>query len=196
MSHVQQNNGIFISVMPGARMFRMVTTMLMAPMIDEAPIRCTAKIARSMPGPICAVSGAYRVQPAAVAPPGTKNDVVSSVAATGSSQKLKLFMRAKAMSEAPICSGTSQFAKPTKAGMIAPNTMIRPCIVVNWLNNSGLKNCRPGWKSSVRSNSARVPPSNSMIRANTRYIVPMSLWFVAKSHRRQPCIGPWCSWSS
>ena len=41
------------------------------------------------------------------------------------------------MSPAPICSGIIQFAKPTKAGMMAPNTMIRPCMVVNWLNSSG-----------------------------------------------------------
>jgi hypothetical protein len=33
---------------------------------------CRAKIAMSMPGPIWIVSGAYSVQPAATAPPGTK----------------------------------------------------------------------------------------------------------------------------
>ncbi len=96
-----------------------------------------------------------------------------------SSQKLRLFMRAKAMSDAPICSGTIQFAKPTKAGMIAPNTMISPCMVVNWLNNSGLKYCRPGWNSSVRIASASTPPTMNMVNENNRYIVPMSLWFVA-----------------
>jgi len=44
-----------------------------------------------------------------------------------------LFIRAKAMSDTPTCSGTIQFAKPTKAGMIAPNTIIRPWMVANWL---------------------------------------------------------------
>ena len=105
--------------------------MLIEPMIELAPKMCSAKMARSMPGPICTVSGAYSVQPAAVAPPGTKNDATSNSAAGGSNQKLKLFMRANAMSGAPTISGTCQFAKPTNAGMIAPNTMIRPCIVVN-----------------------------------------------------------------
>ncbi len=57
--------------MPGARMFRMVVMMLIEPMIELAPMMWTAKIARSMPGPICTDSGAYSVQPAAVAPPGT-----------------------------------------------------------------------------------------------------------------------------
>ena len=38
MSHVQQNIGIFMSVMPGARMLRIVVMMLMDPMIDDAPM--------------------------------------------------------------------------------------------------------------------------------------------------------------
>src|SRR5690606_24772631 len=66
MSHVQQNIGIFISVMPGARMFKIVTITLIAPMMDDAPMICTAKMARSMPGPIWADNGAYSVHPAAV----------------------------------------------------------------------------------------------------------------------------------
>ena len=117
--------------MPGALMFRMVTTILMDPMIEEAPIKWIAKIVKSIPGPICTDSGAYRVQPAAVAPPGAKKDANNNIAATGIIQKLKLFIRAKAISEAPICSGIIIFAKPTKAGMIAPKTMTSPCIVVN-----------------------------------------------------------------
>ena len=116
-----------------------------------------------------------------------KNDTTSITAAGISSQKLRLFMRANAMSAAPICSGTIQFAKPTKAGMIAPKTMISPCIVVNWLNSSGLKNCRPGWNSSARMPSASTPPTMNIVNENNRYIVPMSLWFVANSQRRQPC---------
>ena len=181
--------------MPGARMFSTVTMMLIAPMMEDAPMMCMAKMAKSMPGPICSDSGAYSVQPAAVAPPGTKNEAVSMMAATGSSQKLKLFMRANAMSEAPICMGIIQFAKPTKAGMMAPNTMMRPCMVVNWLNSSGRKNCRPGSNSSVRSSRASVPPSSNMKNEKMRYIVPMSLWFVAKSQRRQPVGMAWW-WSS
>jgi len=58
ISQVQANIGIFISVMPGARMLRMVTMMLIEPMIDDAPMMCIAKIAASIDGPICSVSGA------------------------------------------------------------------------------------------------------------------------------------------
>jgi len=58
ISQVQANIGIFISVMPGARMFRMVTMMLIEPMMDDAPRMCMAKMPASMEGPICRVSGA------------------------------------------------------------------------------------------------------------------------------------------
>ena len=119
-----------------------------------------------------------------------KNEPTSISAAGISSQKLRLFMRANAMSGAPICSGTIQFAKPTNAGMIAPNTMIRPCIVVSWLNSCGLTNCRPGWNSSARMPSASMPPTMNIVNENSRYIVPMSLWFVANTQRRQPCGAP------
>ena len=58
ISQVHTNSGIFISVMPGARMLRMVVMMLIEPMIEEAPMMCRAKMPRSMPGPICVDSGA------------------------------------------------------------------------------------------------------------------------------------------
>ena len=45
-------------VIPGARMFKMVTMMLIEPMMEEAPNKWSAKIAMSIPGPICKVSGA------------------------------------------------------------------------------------------------------------------------------------------
>ena len=131
ISHVHTKSGIFIIVIPGARMFRMVVMMLIEPMIDDAPMMCTAKIVRSMPMPVCTDSGGYSVQPALAAPPGTMNDESSRTAANGSSQKLQLFMRANAMSGAPIISGTCQFAKPTAAGMIAPKIMTSPCTVLS-----------------------------------------------------------------
>ena len=57
ISQVHTNSGIFISVMPGARMLRMVVMMLIAPMIDDAPMMCMAKMVRSMPMPVCTDSG-------------------------------------------------------------------------------------------------------------------------------------------
>ena len=47
----QGKSGTLCSVMPGARMLRKVVMMLIAPRIDEAPERWTAKIARSIDMP-------------------------------------------------------------------------------------------------------------------------------------------------
>ncbi len=175
-----------ISVIPGARMLRMVVMMLIEPMIELMPSRCTAKIVRSMPMPICTVSGAYSVQPTPGAPPGVKKEMMSSAPANGRIQNDQLFMRANAMSGAPIFIGISQLAKPTKAGMIAPNTMIRPCMVVIWLKKSGLTICSPGENSSARMTSAITPPTMNMMKLNHRYIVPMSLWLVVVIQRMMP----------
>ena len=46
--------------------------------------------------------------------------------AKGRIQKLKLFILGKAISGAPIIIGTSQFAKPTKAGITPPKIIIKP----------------------------------------------------------------------
>ena len=96
--------------MPGARMFRKVVIMLIAPRIDEAPETCTAKIARSidMP-PSSTLSGGYRTQPtpepAWSLPPGASTEHTASEVPATYSQKLRLFIRGKAMSGAPICNG-------------------------------------------------------------------------------------------
>ncbi len=51
-----------------------------------------------------------------------------------SSQKLMLFMRGKAMSGAPIISGTNQLPKPPIiAGMTTKKTMISPWAVTSTL---------------------------------------------------------------
>ena len=88
ISQVQQNSGSFSSVMPGARMFMIVTITLIAPMIDDAPIRWIAKIVSGKLVPACSDSGGYSVQPPAGPPPAVKNDDSSSVKANGRIQKL------------------------------------------------------------------------------------------------------------
>ena len=136
------------------------------------------------------------VQPPAGEPPGTNSVDSSRVKANGSIQKLKLFMRGNAMSGAPTCIGTIQFASPTKAGMTAPKIMMSACMVVISLKKPGSTSCMPGWNNSARMIIAIEPPMKNMIRLNTRYIVPMSLWLVANSQRLMPGAGPsWWSWS-
>ena len=67
--------------------------------------------------------------------PPTNSELNSSRNAGTSSQKLMLFMRGKAMSGAPIISGTNQLPNPPiSAGMMKKNTMIRPCAVTSMLN--------------------------------------------------------------
>ena len=45
------NSGIRNMVMPGARMLKMVVMKLMAPRIEEAPARCSARITKSTAAP-------------------------------------------------------------------------------------------------------------------------------------------------
>ena len=168
ISQVHTKSGMRSRVIPGARMLRMVTMMLIAPMIDDIPRRWTAKMRKGTFIPPWSTSGGYIVQPAAGAPPGMKKVEMSRIPAKGRIQKLQLFMRGSAMSGAPIMMGTCQFANPTKAGMMAPKTMMSPCMDVNWLKRSGLMNCKPGWKSSARIPMARKPPTKSIVRANRR----------------------------
>lgn len=60
------NNGMRNSVIPAGRIFIIVTIMLIAPMIEEAPARCILNIARSTEAPACdlmLLSGGYKVHP-------------------------------------------------------------------------------------------------------------------------------------
>ena len=129
--------GIFISVMPGARMLSKVVMMFIDPMIDDAPRICIAKIVMSTPIPPCVTSGGYRVQPDAAAPPGTKKEANSRMEAGIINQKDQLLSLGNAISAAPICIGINQLAKPTKAGITAPKIMISACTVVSELKISG-----------------------------------------------------------
>ncbi len=47
----QANSGIRCRVMPGARMLKIVVMKLIAPRMDEAPARWSARMAQSMAGP-------------------------------------------------------------------------------------------------------------------------------------------------
>jgi hypothetical protein len=155
----QANSGILCSVMPGARMLKMVVMKLMAPRIDEAPAMCSDRIAkihgrsglvrpcreRRIDGPAAADAVGW---PAAL---GTNIERTSSRKAGGSSQKEMLFMRGNAMSGAPIMIGTNQLPKPPiSAGMTMKKIMIRPCAVVKALNRHAA-----GWRRRRRRSADR-----------------------------------------
>jgi len=50
----QTNKGVRCAVIPGQRMFRIVTIKFIAPKIEETPAKCKLKIARSTAPPECA----------------------------------------------------------------------------------------------------------------------------------------------
>jgi hypothetical protein len=127
ISQVQQNSGMFSRPMPGARMFMIVTITLIAPRIDDAPIRWIAKIVSGKPSPICSDSGGYSVQPPAGSAARHEQRASSSRNANGRIQKLKLLRRGSAMSGAPTCSGIIQFARPVHAGMTPPKIISSAC---------------------------------------------------------------------
>src|SRR5690606_7530382 len=130
ISQLHVNSGILSSVMPGARMFMIVTMTLIAPMMDEAPIKWIAKIDIGNALPVWRESGGYIVQPLAGAPPSTKSVASSREKAKGRIQRLRLFMRARGSSGVPVCSGIMQFTEPTNAGTTTPKIVTSTGIVV------------------------------------------------------------------
>ena len=90
------------------------------------------------------------------------------VKADGSSQKLKLFIRGRAISGAPICIGINQLARPTKAGITPPKIIIKPCIVTSWLYLMGSRSCSPGSNNSALMPIAMAPPVKNIKKLNHR----------------------------
>ena len=119
-------------------MLKIVVMKLIAPRIDEAPARCSAKITKSIAGPgwpTLPESGGYITQPPPKpfmpGAPSMKAEMQSRANEDGSSQNEMLFIRGKAMSGAPIMIGTNQLPKPPmSAGMTIKKIMIRPCEVM------------------------------------------------------------------
>ena len=109
---------------------------LIAPLIEEAPDRCRLKIARSTEGPECAwilLSGGYTVQPVP-APPSTRAELSRRISDGGRSQKLILFLRGKALSGAPIITGTRILPKPPiRIGITLKKILRNACAVTTTL---------------------------------------------------------------
>ena len=125
ITQVQTNNGIFIKVIPGARILNTVAIILIAPIMDEIPKICTVNIKNGKASPNCKTRGGYIVQPPAGPPPFINNVLISKAKPKGSIQKLILFIRGNAISGAPIIKGIIQLAKPTPAGITAPKIIMR-----------------------------------------------------------------------
>src|SRR3954468_9398604 len=105
-------------LMPGARMVMIVTRKFSAVAIDDAPANCTPMVKNICPIGAEGLSGVWAVQPVEDEPPGARNDAVIMIPAIGSIQNDSAFRRGKAMSGAPIISGSTKFASPAKTGMM------------------------------------------------------------------------------
>ena len=123
ITQVQTNNGICINDIPGARILNTVAIILIAPIIEDIPRKWTANMRNGNASPVCNTKGGYIVHPPAGPPPCINIVLKSNAKANGSIQKLMLFILGKAISGAPIIKGIIQFARPTPAGITAPNIM-------------------------------------------------------------------------
>ena len=132
---IQVNKGSLIIVMPGARMLIMVVIKLNEAKREAIPKIWREKTQKSGPmSPITSanlvsVRGAYPNHPIAGDPP-VKNQLRLRMSPPAMKHhKLSVFMRGKATSRAPICSGMMKLKKAALRGMITKNTMVVPCIV-------------------------------------------------------------------
>jgi hypothetical protein len=82
------------------------------------------------------------------------------------SQYESAFSLGKAMSRAPIISGTTKFARPAKIGTTTRKTIVVPCMVKSSLYESLPTTSMSGCASCVRIRSAITPPA----RKNTRHV--------------------------
>jgi len=154
--HVHTKSGIFMSVMPGARMLRIVVMMLIEPMIDEAP-RCGSR------GSSCdghaLLDDKRRIERPAGARGAARHEERADEQERGRNQQPEapVVHAREGMSAAPTCSGTSQFAKPTKAGMIAPNTITRPVNGGEGVEELGIEELQARLEKLEAMRSAIVP---------------------------------------
>ena len=113
------SSGMRKNDMPGARIVMIVTRKFSAVAIDDAPANCTADreehLADRRRGATAARRPSSRSRTSRRAPGTT---AASSMPAIGSSQNDSAFRRGKAMSGAPIISGSTKFASPAKTGMM------------------------------------------------------------------------------
>jgi len=135
----QRNNGILNIGMLLGLMFKIVTIILIEPIIDDAPAKCILRIPKSTAGPACPLmllNGGYKVQP--VPAPSKNVELTNKYNDQGSNQKLKLLSRGNAISGAPNKTGTIQLPNPPiKNGITKKKIITNPCAVTitlyNWL---------------------------------------------------------------
>src|SRR5918993_5687454 len=71
-------------------------------------------------------------------------------------------------------------------GTTKRNTIVVPCIVNSWLYVCGDSSVLSGAPSWRRISSASTPPRMKKTKVVTRYMIPIFLWSVVRTHERQP----------
>ena len=105
---IQVKMGMRIIFIPGARILRMVTIKLMAPVSEAIPVICKPSVQKSIPWlgeNKVLLFGAYMNQPPS-APPPKNHDEFKNKPPNKKHQKPNALMRGNATSRAPICNGT------------------------------------------------------------------------------------------
>ena len=105
-----ENRGTLNKVIPGARIFRNVVIIFIAPRIEDAPDTWTANMARSIDIPLSFTdNGGYNTHPTpepnCPLPPGDNTEQIASDVPVTYSQNDKLFILGNAISGEPICNG-------------------------------------------------------------------------------------------
>ena len=72
--------------------------------------------------------------------------------------------------------------------------MISACTVVMELKKLRIDELQAGLEQLGADHQRHGAADQEHDQANTRYIVPMSLWLVVNSQRPMPFAGPWSSW--
>jgi len=123
------------------------------------------------------LKGGYTVQPVP-APNSTKEEDINKVNEGGKSQKLILFKRGKAISGAPIITGTNKLPKPPiNTGITKKNIIKKACAVISTLYNCQLEFniVEPVWESSILIITEIIVPNKPEKPPNIKYNTPISL---------------------
>lgn len=126
------NKGVRSIVIPGARILNIVVINLIEAIIEEAPAKWREKIAKSTHPPAWATGpdkGGYIVHPVPT-PLSLPAEATRSKKEGGINQNLIFFIRGKAMSGAPIISGTNHLPNPPIIiGITMKKIIIKACAV-------------------------------------------------------------------
>lgn len=120
------------------------------------------------------------------APASTKVDATKSNNDGGNNQNEILFILGNAISGAPIIKGTKKLPKPPiNTGITMKKIIKNAWPVINTLYNWWFPNniWLPGCANSILIKIDIVVPKIPDKQPNIKYNIPISLWFVEKSHR-------------